>query len=221
MNFLTNETIHLNTRENLLLAAFKLFAENGYNGTSTRSLCKMANANISAIPYYFNSKKGLYKELITEISYAIRSQIDIYIETVNNEQELEKDKAIIFLELFIDMFLDMLLNKEMPNNFGLIISREHLNPTEAYDILYENLFKDVFSVLCKIISTLINKNREDPLVIICVTTILGQIFSFKLFKNTLIRYLNINSLDKSTLELIKTTIKEQSKAIINSYGGNQ
>lgn len=51
------------TRERLLLAGLRLFAEKGYAQTSTREIAAAAQANIAAIAYYFEGKAGLYKVL--------------------------------------------------------------------------------------------------------------------------------------------------------------
>lgn len=54
----------LSKEENILFAAEKLFAELGFEGTSTREIAKTANVNISMISYYFGSKEKLYEKLV-------------------------------------------------------------------------------------------------------------------------------------------------------------
>ncbi|MES3024388.1 MAG: CerR family C-terminal domain-containing protein [Pseudomonadota bacterium] len=49
------------SRERLLLAAMRLFAEQGFAKTSTREIALAAGTNIAAISYYFNDKAGLYR----------------------------------------------------------------------------------------------------------------------------------------------------------------
>jgi len=53
-------------RERLLLAALRLFAENGFTKTSTRAIAQQAGANIAAISYYFGDKAGLYAACFVE-----------------------------------------------------------------------------------------------------------------------------------------------------------
>lgn len=53
-------------RSRLVAAALKLFAEKGYKAASTRDICEAAEANISAIRYYFGDKAGLYRAAFTE-----------------------------------------------------------------------------------------------------------------------------------------------------------
>lgn len=49
------------SRERLLLAAMRLFAEQGYARTSTREIALAAGANVAAISYYYGDKAGLYQ----------------------------------------------------------------------------------------------------------------------------------------------------------------
>lgn len=53
-------------RAALLLAAAKLFAEQGVEATSTREICTAAGLNPGAIHYHFGDKEGLYRALLLE-----------------------------------------------------------------------------------------------------------------------------------------------------------
>ncbi|MFT4144174.1 MAG: TetR family transcriptional regulator [Mobilitalea sp.] len=48
------------TKLKIIRAAKKLFAQNGFDGTSTRDIVSVAGANISLISYYFGSKENLF-----------------------------------------------------------------------------------------------------------------------------------------------------------------
>lgn len=54
------------SRERLLLAAMRLFAEHGFAKTSTREIALAAGTNIASISYYFGDKAGLYRAAFTE-----------------------------------------------------------------------------------------------------------------------------------------------------------
>src|SRR5262245_38442922 len=47
------------TRIALVHAALSLFGSKGFDGTSTRDIAAMANANIGSIAYHFGGKEGL------------------------------------------------------------------------------------------------------------------------------------------------------------------
>ena len=52
------------TRQSILKAAVRLFAEKGYKGTSVRDIVTKARVNQAAINYHFKGKDGLYLELL-------------------------------------------------------------------------------------------------------------------------------------------------------------
>lgn len=50
-------------RQRLLEAAIEVFASKGYEGASTREICRLGGVNVAAIHYYFGDKASLYREL--------------------------------------------------------------------------------------------------------------------------------------------------------------
>jgi TetR/AcrR family transcriptional regulator, regulator of cefoperazone and chloramphenicol sensitivity len=51
------------TPDRLLQAALEVFAAKGYEGASTREICRLAEVNVAAIHYYFGDKASLYREV--------------------------------------------------------------------------------------------------------------------------------------------------------------
>jgi TetR/AcrR family transcriptional regulator len=60
------------SRETLLLAAIRLFAEQGFDGTTTRDIVQATGLNISLISYYFGGKEGLMGACLEYIQERIR-----------------------------------------------------------------------------------------------------------------------------------------------------
>jgi len=54
-----------NTREKILHAATKVFAERGYKDATTRMICAEARVNVALVNYYFRSKAELYRTVIS------------------------------------------------------------------------------------------------------------------------------------------------------------
>ncbi len=65
-------------RARLLQAGLKLFAQQGYNKTSTRELTDAASVNIASISYYFGDKAGLYRAVFSGTSGAPEDHIALY-----------------------------------------------------------------------------------------------------------------------------------------------
>ena len=66
------------SRERLLLAALHLFAEKGFEKTSTREIAAAAGANIGAISYYFGDKAGLYRAVFFEPLGSAKDDISLF-----------------------------------------------------------------------------------------------------------------------------------------------
>jgi AcrR family transcriptional regulator len=59
------------TRERILRAAERLFAERGYDGTSIRAIVAKARVNQAAVNYHFAGKDGLYREVLRAAFHAL------------------------------------------------------------------------------------------------------------------------------------------------------
>ena len=56
--------MNASTRERLLTAASRLFAEHGFRGASVRDICNHAGTNPGAVSYHFGGKKQLYRAVL-------------------------------------------------------------------------------------------------------------------------------------------------------------
>jgi AcrR family transcriptional regulator len=56
--------MNLTTRERLLQAGTRLFADSGYRGASVRDICNLAGANPGAVSYHFGGKRQLYRAVL-------------------------------------------------------------------------------------------------------------------------------------------------------------
>jgi len=81
------------TKENILDVAERLFAGNGFSGTSIRAIVDEANVNIAAINYHFKTKEGLFVAVITRRFSEIESQrfslLNQHLADNDNEPSLE------------------------------------------------------------------------------------------------------------------------------------
>lgn len=63
--------IPTDTKEQILNVAERLFAENGFAGTSLRSVIKEADVNLSAVHYHFGSKEELFHAVVARTAQPI------------------------------------------------------------------------------------------------------------------------------------------------------
>ncbi|MCB0513003.1 MAG: TetR/AcrR family transcriptional regulator [Bacteroidetes bacterium] len=103
--------------ESILFSAEMLFAEKGFDGTSTREISKAADANISLIAYYFGSKEKLLERIF---EYRIKESLDFALALMLREDLSAWQK----LELLMDKFVERVRRLKY---FYLLVQREKLN----------------------------------------------------------------------------------------------
>jgi len=91
-----NVIIMISKEENILFAAEKLFAEKGFDATSTREISTAANVNVSMISYYFGSKEQLLENLIMVVNRYIDrvEQLKEFYRVMQTEQITNKNPRI-------------------------------------------------------------------------------------------------------------------------------
>jgi AcrR family transcriptional regulator len=62
------------TRDRLLDAAERLFAEHGFAATSLRTLTEAAGANVAAVNYHFGSKEGLLRAVVERAMASVNGE---------------------------------------------------------------------------------------------------------------------------------------------------
>jgi len=93
----------LNAETKLKLAARKLFAKQGFAGTTTRDIAKEAGLNLALLNYYFRSKERLFELVMFESMQQFLKGIAGILnkEELSLEQKLEQ-MASIYTQLFLD-----------------------------------------------------------------------------------------------------------------------
>ncbi len=69
---------HSESRQRLLHAALRCFAEHGFEKTSTRMIADAAQANVAAIRYYFGDKAGIYRAAFMEPMGQPQDDIELF-----------------------------------------------------------------------------------------------------------------------------------------------
>src|SRR5215467_1647219 len=79
------------TRERIMRAAERLFAERGYDGTSIRAIVAKARVNQAAINYHFEGKDGLYREVLRT---AFRAMTEHQLEHAPEVKSMSREDAL-------------------------------------------------------------------------------------------------------------------------------
>jgi TetR/AcrR family transcriptional regulator, regulator of cefoperazone and chloramphenicol sensitivity len=114
------------TRERIIKAAERLFAERGYDATSIRAIVAKARVNQAAINYHFDGKDGLYREVLRA---AFRALTEQQLEHADEMKAMSREAA---LAEFIRRQLRPLLGRDEYSRHMRILNWETVRPTAVF-----------------------------------------------------------------------------------------
>src|ERR1700744_2997930 len=114
------------TRERILKAAERLFADRGYDGTSIRAIVAKARVNQAAINYHFDGKDGLYREVLRA---AFRALTERQLDHAEELKAMSREEA---LAEFIRRQLWPLMARDELSRHLRIFNWETVRPTAVF-----------------------------------------------------------------------------------------
>ncbi|HEX4194548.1 MAG TPA: CerR family C-terminal domain-containing protein [Stellaceae bacterium] len=203
-----------------MLAAIEVFADEGYEGASTRSLASHAGVNAPAIQYYFGSKEGLYRAVIAHIAHLVEARLDPVAQRIAVAligQPPQSELMALLLDL-LDGFLDLCTCRGIPEAAALLIARAEIENAAALDALQQAVLRLAFGPAIAVVARLLNLAESDEEVKIRMFTIFGQAMVFKkrATKMGACPALGWVELDDPQIKAIATILREQTEAILRA-----
>ena len=155
------------TRDRLMKAAERLFAERGFKEVTVREICRSADANVAAVNYHFGDKLGLYRSVLRTVLDAMRDVTESAQQAGASKPPEEQ------LRIYIDIFLRQLLRPES-QAIHAIVTREITDPTPALDDLLEQGVRPRVNYLAGVIARMIGCEPSDDRVLRCVMSVQAQ-----------------------------------------------
>lgn len=137
--------MNLSTRDRLLHAATRLFADSGYRGASVRDICNQAGANPGAVSYHFGGKRQLYRSVLRHAAAALAEmgpKSDLVDETALEVADATDSLRRILRSLQRDDTASRLLLRDLAD--GGTVAVESLTPPlrNAFEQLKSSLGED-------------------------------------------------------------------------------
>jgi AcrR family transcriptional regulator len=194
----------------ILEAAEKLFASQGFHGTSVRDIAHEADVNIAMISYYFGSKEKLIEAIFLKRIYAWRLLLEDFL----------KDNSLSFIDRF-DRLVETYVQRVIGNPcFHLMMMRAQIQTDiKVNELIHENK-KEVYGV----INGFIKEGQEsgvfnDVDVVMMVSTLIGTTNHIMSTKHHFQRLSNLEHLSDEQINEyliihISTYLKKLFKAIL-------
>ncbi len=208
------------TKKRLIEAGTRLFGLHGLSATSTRQLAAAAGVNLAAIPYHFGGKEGLYHAVLEHVvasKQAECGELFARVMAVCGNPASSREDALLALRAMVRGMTAVMLGNEESRHFSSIMMQEQIEPTPAYDILFEGFFRRVHAVWSALLGRLTGLPAGSPELDLRVLAVMGQLVIFRVGMLTTLRYLGSDRLSEAHLEGIARLVINQTEAIVAGF----
>jgi AcrR family transcriptional regulator len=183
---------------------------------SNRQLAEAAGVNSAAISYHFGSKRQLYLATATHLASTIRETIRPFLDqAVAMLSEADADTTVDLLRQFMRGLAFALLRGPANQSTVGFMYREQIQPTQAFDVLFEGAMKPLFEGLSRIVGHLRNRPHDDPEIVLAVHALHGMILTFRVSQAAILRRLGKESLSDEDVEQIASVVAALAVAAVS------
>jgi len=135
----------LDSREALLNAAKKVFAELGFEGATVKDVADEARVNISLVSYYFDGKENLYRECLSTVGNHHVTSAQKVLKAPSSPEEFR-----LRLQLFAEAFIE--LNKS-DTHVCKILQRDFESANPIALEIFKSTFLPMYETLVQFIAS--------------------------------------------------------------------
>ena len=195
-----------NSKEKILAAATKLFAQKGFDGVSIREICKEAEVNICMISYYWGGKKELYQGIIEDLLERQIAYTKTFLNYDQSHSQMSTKEKIELLFLITDKFIDYFYSN-ISSDLIILLLKEQQKPRFFAT-------SPAFSYLRELVASLLNKKPDDREIIFKTLFIIAQINSPRILAGFSLRLLGREEFNQEDIKIIKENVKFYINALI-------
>ncbi|WP_027054909.1 CerR family C-terminal domain-containing protein [Mesorhizobium erdmanii] len=209
------------TRAALVRAALKLFGRQGFDGTSTREIAAVAQANIGSIAYHFGGKEGLRTaaaDYIVETIQTVAGQA-----LGNGPAAAASDPEAARLQLFaaLERMVGFIVAQPQAGEIVQFVLRELSHPTAALDRIYDGVFEPTHRRLCMIWEQATGEPAESERTRLTVFTLIGQVIYFRIGREAVMRRMGWHEIGAAEAVKVVSAVSDNLNAILAARTGSK
>jgi AcrR family transcriptional regulator len=199
------------TREKLIEAAGRVFAERGYRDATIREICRRAGANVAAVNYTFGDKMGLYTEVLR---HSVRAAQTAVLGAALDSARTPED----VIRNVIRARLMSVCGEARPDWHFRLVMHECSQPTEAMTRVVDEGMRPIYDRVRKAVSEIMGLSMDHETTRLSVNSIVGQILFYMFSQPVLSRLQPELKLTPEQLDRIADHIAEFSLAYLKKVG---
>jgi len=155
----------VDTREQILEAAWNLFAERGFEDVSVRDVTNSAGVNLASVSYHFGGKEGLIQETVKRCMNPINEyRMKLLKEAIAVHESIDKVPLVVLMTSFMR---PVVKPEECGVRAGLmlrLVARYLIESDYAIPSVSRNLYTEVFQAYAK--AFMVHYPHLSPLAIV-------------------------------------------------------
>jgi AcrR family transcriptional regulator len=189
------------TRQRLVDAAGRVFAEKGYAAAGVREICEMAEANVAAVNYHFGDKRSLY---VT----AVRHAQCCWDEDQPNCEWPADMPPVQRLREYIRTMIERRLSSQRPHWHLELMLRELARPTEACQAVVDDYIRPMADALRSILKDLLGDEFPEERGNLIGFSIVGQVMFYYVHQPIIRLLIGDDAYNKLTVEKLAAHIAD-------------
>jgi AcrR family transcriptional regulator len=185
------------TRERMVKAATRVFADHGYEGASVRAIVARATVNQAAINYHFGSKEGLYRAVLHSALRSLGSDDGETAATPTREEALRR---------FVRRQLRPMTARDERSDYLRIFSWETLRPSAAFRKFIAEEAAPVFGEATELVRRFLPGGADERQAVLGALWLYGQCNIFVRNREQLSRPPLSLKVDERLVDLLVETI---------------
>nr|WP_321980354.1 CerR family C-terminal domain-containing protein [uncultured Cohaesibacter sp.] len=205
------------TKTLLIRAAFKLFAENGYEGASTREIAAAAQTNIASINYHFGGKAGL-RLACAETIVARFNRLRQDPEAVQLPTCLKEPQSLFENALLRQAVVILSLEEAQP--IIRFMLREAHEEGEVFEHVYAHFFNPTFSMLYELFLQATGRDdseAEREELKVAIFSQISMLAYFRIGEPVILRHQNWSSYQSDQIDIILQVLQTNIRNIVETY----
>jgi len=209
------------TRQRIIDAAIKLFGEHGFSGASTRDIAAAAGVNPPALQYYFENKEGVYTACVQFITDDMLARFE---PTMRQAAEALKAKAgvPVLIDAFLaihETILDMVMTDPHTSDRRQFVARDMAGeePLATSKMLEQRLKQPMNRLRMSLLARICGTSTRDPVTRIRLLTLRGQVMVLFHPSAGCLDALGWKEIDAAKAALLKATVIEQTRTLLESW----
>jgi AcrR family transcriptional regulator len=200
------------TQERLLDIAIREFGAKGIEGASTRGIAAAAGTAMSSITYHYGSKEALYLAAADHIAASMAAEMTPALALCPVAVDCTAEEARAGIHAILERLATRMAS-DSSADWSLFILREQMNPSEAFDRIYNGMMGRVMTTLVDLIRIVRPSSLAEARTI--AVTLCGQVLAIRASRAAILRLFAIETLDTHHADALRQTIHGNTDAILD------